>query len=389
MPASRHRPAVRLAGASTAAVSLVLVGCYATANAPMSAAAPTPAQACERSADATLVAVARRIYAQAADGRAVAAVTRRLTHAPALASAVAAHDPAATTAALQPLLKHQVRRLEITAGPEVLARVGTTNALAPVTGAIRDAFGSVVGQYRFAVASDRSIAGLVHALTGAGVAVDAGSHRIDQLAGPANAAATGTVAGAAFPRGPLSIRLTLPRTATTQCGATPADTAAKTIGAVGQRLLRSEQSSPATARVLHHVATDPQFLRAVATDDPVLLRARIVHFFRDRSLHVVRIRATTSAGRLVNDVGGPYVLAPAPTPLRLHGRTIGTVTLSIQDDTGYIKLMHRFTGALVSLSTPTGTVPGSQAPTPGRSYRSFTFPAQTFPTGPLKVTLLS
>lgn len=399
MPLPRHRPAARIAGAGTAAIGLALVGCGTAANgagtpaATVAAARPAtnPAtQACERTADATLVSVARRIYDQAAGGRSVVAVTRRLTHAPALSRAVAAHDAAATKLALRPLLKHQVRRLEITTGPHVLARVGTTDALAPVTGTFHDATGAVVGHYRFSVAGDRAIAGIVNSLTGAGVTVQAAGHQVARLAGPAGATRNATVPGAAFPRGSLSLRLTLPRVAATQCGTTPAQTAALTIGTVGRRLFHDEQTSPATQRVLHHVAADPQFLRAVATDDPTLLRARIVHFFRDRSLHVVRIRATDSAGKLVNDVGGPYVIAPAWAPLRLHGKAIGTVTLSIQDDTGYIKLMHRFTGALVSLKTATGaTVPGSEAPLPGHSYRSFTFPARAFPAAPLTVALLS
>lgn len=74
----------------------------------------------------------------------------------------------------------------------------------------------------------------------------------------------------------------------------------------------------------------------------------------------MRIRAVTAGGRLVNDVGGPYVLAPASAPVRSRGHVVGRVTLSIQDDTGYIKLTHRFTGAAVVLRTLAGEVPGSR-----------------------------
>ena len=113
-----------------------------------------------------------------------------------------------------------------------------------------------------------------------------------------------------------------------------------------------------------------------------------MHLFRDRTLHVVRIRAVTAAGRLVNDVGGPYALAPASTPLHLHGRLIGRATLSIQDDTGFIKLMHRFTGAVVELHAPTGRVPGSDRPCPGRAYWRTTFTARAIPSGRLRITEL-
>ena len=83
----------------------------------------------------------------------------------------------------------------------------------------------------------------------------------------------------------------------------------------------------------------------------------------------------TRHGRLVNDVGGPDVLAPASGPVILRGRVVGRVTLSIQDDAGYIKLLHRFTGATVALTGtglrltlprfPTGTLDVfARGPTP-------------------------
>jgi hypothetical protein len=154
------------------------------------------------------------------------------------------------------------------------------------------------------------------------------------------------------------------------------------------RLYQAEATGNATQRVLRHVARDAKVLHAVANADPRALRAEIVHLFRDRTLHVVRIRAVTAAGRLVNDVGGPYALAPASTPLRLGGRLIGRATLSIQDDTGFIKLMHRFTGAVVELRAATGRVPGSNRPVPGRAYWRTAFTARAFPTGRLRVTEL-
>ena len=122
------------------------------------------------------------------------------------------------------------------------------------------------------------------------------------------------------------------------------------------------------------------------------LSGKFVRFFRTRWMHVVRIRATMADGRLVNDVGGPYVLAPASQTLYAAGhRRIGRVTLSVQDDTGFIKLMHRFTGAEVVLRTPRGIVPGSapNPPPPGPHWQRFTFTGRAFPTGPLTITLLA
>jgi hypothetical protein len=184
------------------------------------------------------------------------------------------------------------------------------------------------------------------------------------------------------------MRLSLPAPAGATCGPAAGQTRARTIAAVGERLYGAEASGRATRRVLRHVARDPRVLRAVATADPRALRAEIVRLFRDRTLHVVRIRAVTAGGRLVNDVGGPYVLAPASASLRRGGRVIGRVTLSIQDDTGFVKLMHRFTGAVVQLRTSAGAVPGAGAPAAGRAYWRTGFTAQAFPAGPLRVTEL-
>ncbi|QEC48784.1 hypothetical protein FSW04_15185 [Baekduia soli] len=333
--------------------------------------------------------MARRIYAQAAHGRNVASVTRRLDSSSALANAVARGDAAAARAALLPLMKNQVRQIVISRGGRTLVRIGTTPSLAPVTRTIRSASGASVGTYRLSVASDVSIAGTMAAVTGDGVSVQQSGRAVVADAASGRPTASVDFAATAFSGAPLTFRLAMPAAPPSQCGASDAQTRALTIGAIGRRLFAAEQSGGATARVLRHVTSDPRVVQAVAHDDPGALRAEIVHLFGDRTLHVVRIRATTASGALVNDVGGPYVLAPASAPVKLGARVIGRVTLSIQDDTGYIKLMHRFTGAVVQLSTPAGPVPGSNVPVPGVTYRRVTFTVQAFPSGPLQVSLLS
>src|SRR3954447_19334071 len=73
----------------------------------LAAAPPAPAGAgCRAAIDGEMRAITTRICRQAAAGWAVAAVRRRLGHAPALGAAVARGDPAATRAALHPLLKN-------------------------------------------------------------------------------------------------------------------------------------------------------------------------------------------------------------------------------------------------------------------------------------------
>jgi hypothetical protein len=352
-------------------VVAALAGCGATQGG--SGAAPS----CARTVDATLRDVAMRVYDQAAAGPNVVSATRRLARSPTLARAVAHGSASATRAALRPLLHDQIHRIVITRGPRVLARFGTASALAPVRGVIRDRAGRPVGRYTLAVGEEKAIVGIVQALTGARVSVRATSD-------PAPAGASASFAATAFPAG--ARRIWLQGGAGGACGATPAQTAAATIGAVATRLYRVEADGPATRRVLRYVARDRRFVAAVAHDDPVALRAAIVRFFRTRFLHVVRIRATTADGRLVGDVGGPFVLAPASTSVsEPNGRVVGRVTLSVQDDTGYMKLVRRFTGTGVVMSTAAGEVPGSSpAATP-----QFSFAATAFPHGPLNVALVS
>jgi hypothetical protein len=238
-----------------------------------------------------------------------------------------------------------------------------------------------------AVAGDRSIAGTLATLTGAGVTVRAAGATMASTAAPPVVARTLSLPATAFPHGALTVRLALPPVAPGLCAPGGGATRARTVEQVGRRLFASEAGGTRVRRVLAHVAHDPRFLRAVAARDPAALRAEIVRFFRDSALHVVRIRAWGADGRLIGDVGGPYVLAPAATALHRNGRTIGRVLLSVQDDTGYIKLLQRFTGATVVLRTAGRLVPGSGVPAPGPGVDRVTYAVGAFPSGPLQVTL--
>jgi hypothetical protein len=252
--------------------------------------------------------------------------------------------------------------------------------------------GVPVGTFRLSVFDDVGLAEILHGLTGAQVVVRAGDRPVASTFTAVSARRRYTVSrlqGTAYPTGPLSISL---YTSGATCGP-------NAVATVGERLYRQERTSAQTHRVLALVAHDPRFAHAVATHDPAALRTQIIRFFREPSLHVVRIRATTRSGALVGDVGGPHVLAPVSAPVREHGATVGTVTLSIQDDAGYIKLVHRFTGATAILTTAAGHVGGSAlAPGPlppsgtvilaGRAYAVASFDATAFPAEPLTISLL-
>ena len=73
------------------------------------------------------------------------------------------------------------------------------------------------------------------------------------------------------------------------------------------------------------------------------LRSPANHF-----AHVTRISVVRGSRVLVNAIvnsDGVFVVAPGSRVLRLHGRFLGTLLVSIQDVTGYVKVVHDLTGA--------------------------------------------
>ena len=92
--------------------------------------------------------------------------------------------------------------------------------------------------------------------------------------------------------------------------------------------------------------------------------------------HVTRISVVRGSRVLVNatvNSDGVYVVAPGSRTLRSHGRVLGTLLLSLQDVTGFVKLVHRLTGADVlvrggsrHVRTSLGAAIGVRLPQSGR-----------------------
>jgi hypothetical protein len=84
------------------------------------------------------------------------------------------------------------------------------------------------------------------------------------------------------------------------------------------------------------------------------LHAPIEHY-----AHVTRISVVRGSHVLVNAIinaDGVFVVAPGSTVLRAHGRVLGTLLVSLQDLTGFVKLMHRLTKAQVLARGSSGNV---------------------------------
>ena len=375
---------------------------------------------CTAVAAATLGEVGTRIYRQAAAGRTVSEAVRRVKRSAALASAVSSGDAGATRTALAGLLANQIARIDILKDGHVFAGAGAGPAIAPVRGALAGSDASFV----LSTQAASSYLNVVKQVTGAEVLLLSGptspSASARRLAGtiggpqPARIPTRGTLeyktrkyatfslAGSAYPSGSLRIVMLAPHSAM-RCGGSAAQTRVATLGHVGELIYQEEAGSPYVRATLRHIEADPGFQRAVAMRDVAATRAAIVGFFAAH-IHVVRVRVSVAgpggAQRFFYDLGGPYVLAPVHGTLRSAGKVVGHFSFAIQDDAGYMKLAHRFTGAEVLMRTGQKQVMGTLDPGPasvpdrggvsyaGHDYDAYSFSGVAFPSGALRISLL-
>jgi hypothetical protein len=357
----------------------------------------------------TLGQVGERIYHEAATGSDVAEAVDRVQSSSTLANAIDNADATATDSRLRALLLGQIVRIEILRDGRVFASAGTGSAIAPVRGTIPETGASFV----LSVQSDRNYVQVTRQVTGAQLQLSNGSGRwlagtIDTPA-PASVPDSGplryagrryqvaSLTGSAYPSGAVRIALLVPAQEIS-CPGSSAQAAVETLGHVGERIYQEELSSADVAETLRLLERSIPFRSAVAARDVAATHAAIDGFF-EAHLHVVRVRVTVGS-HLLLDVGGPYVLAPVHGTLRLHGRVVGQFEMAIQDDAGYLKLARLFTGAAVLMRSGERQVEGTLSPGPatvpgrgavaygGRSYEAYSFTAEAFPSGPLRISLL-
>ncbi len=184
------------------------------------------------------------------------------------------------------------------------------------------------------------------------------------------------------------------------CGAAGATVLANAAGSVAERIYASEVSSAEVSGDRRQIESYGPLLSAVESGERGAIDAA-VHSLVYSHTHIVRLRVSRG-GELLDDEGGPYILAPVTGTLRSHGRTIGDFVFSVQDDLGYVKLETRFLGAPLILRTDSGQVPveGLISPGPatipdrgpvqyrGTTYEAYSFKATAYPSGRLRVSLM-
>ncbi len=389
-----------------------LAGCgsaSATHDAPTAnaTATSTPAE-CLATVARTLGTVAGRVYHEAAAGSIVAQAIHRVQSSSALKRAVNSNSATAAAAALGELTLGQIVRVQVLRGGRLLAQAGSGVAIAPARGTIPGTSATFV----LSTQSDHSYLQVVHQVTGAQVALFSGARRLGATIGGLPSAGlpaegpvtvsgqsfqTTTLTGTVYPSGALGIVLLAP-TAGVFCPGDAAQTRVETLGHVGERIYQEELHSPAVASTVRHIENSSTFQRAVAAHNAGAVRTAIVGFFGEH-IHVVRVRVTVG-GKLLEDLGGPYVLAPVHGTVRSGGRVVGQFEMAIQDDAGYLRLAHLFTGAEILMRAGSRQVMGTLSPGPasvpargpvsygGHTYEAYSFTGEAFPSGPLRLSLL-
>ena len=188
-------------------------------------------------------------------------------------------------------------------------------------------------------------------------------------------------------------------TAAGPCGpATDATYLATALG-VAERIRREEQAGATVSRARTTIQSDRVLARAVARGDAAQTRREALVVLFDGE-HIVRLRVFDSAGRVLADVGGKFVLSPVYAVLRAGGRRVGRVEYSVQDDMGYRLLTDRLDGVLTVMRYAGRTVMADidvgarRLPTRGTvrvhgvAYLVATIVTSRFPTGRLRISAL-
>jgi hypothetical protein len=420
LPPTRYVRAALLLCA-LAAPGIALAGCGSDVDADDARADTASAQtACQQTVMDTLGSVLRRVYDEGVSSERTRSAEHMIERSKPLREAIEAGDRRAARAAARELIATgHMTNLDVTTSSGSLVSAGGT-AVAPLRGTIANAAGKAIARYTTSVWSITGLASEGSGIAEGLIAIRAGEREVGGTfglpAGPLPAEGTltrgGTVyafnsiSGRLYPSGAVRIYLVKSAAGIEKlCGASDADTQVATLERVAHLIYKAEAGSRTRVQV-RRVQRNGALLKAVAAGDVAGVRTASEALLHH---HLVRLRVS-SGGKLLGDLGGPFVLAPVRAELRLGGRKIGEIVLSIQDDEGYLRLSERLAGlyTLMYMEGPHGStrlvknslgggsgslglgaVPASGAFTyRGRSFRVFTVHAEAFPSGPLTIRVL-
>jgi len=358
-----------------------------------------------------LRAVAMRVYHEGVLSERTAAAAHLIGGSLPLRRAVERNDPGGARAAgLALLATGHMTNLKVVRAGKVLANVGSPTALAPFGGTLLGAGHAPIATFMASVWSEEGFMLETDGITQGSVSLRTGTRGIAGSIGlpAAGLPAEGTLSRGGvdyqyvsfpvtlFPSGSSQVYLLRPiPSLASLCGHTSEETVVNTLSRIASLIYAGEAGRRALVEVAR-TQHDRALLSAVARRDPAATRAAVRALLNQ---HIVRLRVS-AGGKLLADVGGPFVLAPVDATLRLGGRTIGSFVLSIQDDEGYKRLAGRLAGLDVLMYMGSRLVKNSLGPNPGRvpasglytyrgrKFRVVTIHATAFPSGPLSIRVL-
>ena len=186
----------------------------------------------------------------------------------------------------------------------------------------------------------------------------------------------------------------------TACGPATQATIAAADATVLSDIYRNELAGTEVSFDLAQITGAHDLLAAVANHNRAATLKAVQRIVYHPAWHIVRLRVLDSSGRILADVGGPYVIAPVSGTLRSGGHVVATFVMSVQDDAGVTKLETHFVGdpigiyvsgkLVVELGTSFPAVPpsGSALTLGGVSYLAAAGTFDAFPTGTLKAVIL-
>jgi hypothetical protein len=132
------------------------------------------------------------------------------------------------------------------------------------------------------------------------------------------------------------------------CGPATASTIGAVDAAVARKIYLGELTGHEVGEDVAHVAGSAELANAVASGSPSAAYAVVHQIVYTPHWHIVRLRVIRN-GKVLADVGGPYIIAPISGALRQNGAKVGSFVMSVQDDVGYVKLVTRFVGVPIDL----------------------------------------
>jgi hypothetical protein len=129
-----------------------------------------------------------------------------------------------------------------------------------------------------------------------------------------------------------------------------------TLTMVARRLYLQETKGDVGHVAVRRLSKDRRLMAALESGNAAALRTQALRQLFNPGKHVVRLRIVRGS-RVLVDVGGAFVVAPAQKVLRTPaGAPLGVLQASMQDLIGYVKLVRRFTGAGVVVRGSSGHV---------------------------------